>query len=408
MRILYVSYDGMTDPLGQSQVIPYLTGLSKAGHQITILSCEKKQQYIKQNSNIKKLLQSNNIKWEPIPYSSYPPIISTIWDVHKLKKKAIHLNSKTSFDIVHCRSYISSLVGLYLKKKFNLKFIFDMRGFWADERLDGNIWNTKNPIYRSVYQYFKNKEIEFLTHADYVISLTVNAKNEILSWDNIPNQPIDIEVIPCCVDINLFSKGNINPDKLNELKEKLKITGDDFILTYLGSIGTWYMLDEMLQFFKRLLIKKPTAKFLFITTEPEELIIKSAKKNEIPLDRFIIQKAVREEVPTLLSLSKLSIFFIKPVFSKKASSPTKLGEVLSMGIPVICNSNIGDVDSIIEQSDCGIIINHFNDEEYDRAIKNIDHLLTIDKGKIIETAKNCFSLQKGVDLYDRVYQQVMT
>ncbi len=282
-----------------------------------------------------------------------------------------------------------------------------MRGFWADERLDGNMWNSNNIIYRYIYKYFKKKERDFLTHADHVISLTENAKNEILSWDNIPNQPIKIEVIPCCVDPTLFSEKTIDSDKLNELNEKLKITNDDFILSYLGSIGTWYMLDEMLQFFKRLLIKKPTAKFLFITTEPEELIIKSAKKNEIPIDKIIIQKAARDEVPVLLMLSKLSIFFIKPVFSKKASSPTKLGEVLSMGIPVICNSNIGDVDSIIEQSGCGIIINHFNDDEYDRAIKNIDHLLAIDKNKIIETAKNRFSLQKGVDLYDRVYQQVM-
>ena len=281
-----------------------------------------------------------------------------------------------------------------------------MRGFWADERLDGNIWNNNNIIYRYIYKYFKKKEKDFLTHADYVISLTENAKNEILSWDNIPNQPIKIEVIPCCVDLNLFSERNNNPDRLNELKEKLKITNSDFILSYLGSIGTWYMLDEMLLFFKRLLTKKSTAKFLFITTEPKELIIKSAEKNEVPLDRIIIQKATRDEVPVLLTLSKLSIFFIKPVFSKKASSPTKLGEVLSMGIPVICNSNIGDVDAIIKESGCGILINHFNNDEYDKVINNIDDLLTVDKNKIIATAKNCFSLHNGVGLYDKVYQQV--
>ena len=158
MKILYLSYDGMTDPLGQSQIIPYLTGLSKAGYQITILSCEKKQPFIKQKNNIKKLLQSNNIKWKPIPYSSYPPVLSTIWDIYKLKRKAIQLNSKTNFDIVHCRSYIASLIGLSLKFRYNIKFIFDMRGFWADERLDGNIWNHKNLIYRYIYKYFKKKE----------------------------------------------------------------------------------------------------------------------------------------------------------------------------------------------------------------------------------------------------------
>ncbi len=31
-HILYISYDGMTDPLGQSQVLPYLKGLAKKGY----------------------------------------------------------------------------------------------------------------------------------------------------------------------------------------------------------------------------------------------------------------------------------------------------------------------------------------------------------------------------------------
>jgi len=49
MRILYISYDGMTDPLGQSQVIPYLIGLSQKGYVITIISCEKEDKFKKLN-----------------------------------------------------------------------------------------------------------------------------------------------------------------------------------------------------------------------------------------------------------------------------------------------------------------------------------------------------------------------
>ena len=36
----------MTDPLGQSQVLPYLIGLTKEGYQFTILSFEKKERFI--------------------------------------------------------------------------------------------------------------------------------------------------------------------------------------------------------------------------------------------------------------------------------------------------------------------------------------------------------------------------
>jgi hypothetical protein len=40
-RVLYISYNGMLDPLGQSQVIPYLKELSRAGVQFTLLSFER-------------------------------------------------------------------------------------------------------------------------------------------------------------------------------------------------------------------------------------------------------------------------------------------------------------------------------------------------------------------------------
>ena len=55
MNVLFISYDGMTDPLGQSQVIPYLQGLSKAGYDIFLLSCEKKQVFDQNKAAIEKL-----------------------------------------------------------------------------------------------------------------------------------------------------------------------------------------------------------------------------------------------------------------------------------------------------------------------------------------------------------------
>ena len=43
IKVLYISYDGMTDPLGQSQVLPYLEGLAKKNYAITLISFEKEE-----------------------------------------------------------------------------------------------------------------------------------------------------------------------------------------------------------------------------------------------------------------------------------------------------------------------------------------------------------------------------
>ncbi len=92
------------------------------------------------------------------PYTSKPPILSTIKDLRKLKSEIKTLHSTHHFDIVHCRSYITALAGIWMKRKWGVKFVFDMRGFWADERVDGNIWKLNNPIFKLVYTFFKKKE----------------------------------------------------------------------------------------------------------------------------------------------------------------------------------------------------------------------------------------------------------
>lgn len=396
----------MTDPLGQSQVIPYLIGLSEKGHEVTIISCEKKERFLKQKNAINLLLEKSTINWLPVPYSSLPSILSKQYNLIRIKQKAVSFCKYNKPDLVHCRSYMAALIGIYLKKRFSTRFIFDMRGFWADERIDGKIWNLKNPIHKKLYSYFKKKELEFLHDADYTISLTENAKAEILGWKQFQKKPIPIQVIPCCVDLNLFSQKNIDLQKSNSLKSELKISETEFIISYLGSIGTWYMLDEMLDFFKCLLTNKPNSKFLFITQDDKKDILFKAEEKNIPREKIIILSANRNEVPQLLSLSQASIYFIKPLYSKKASSPTKTGEIIALGIPVITNSGIGDSDRIISDSKSGMIINNFDVKEYKRIISKIDILLQLDNKKIIEASKKYFSLETGIELYNEVYKRI--
>ncbi|MDJ1503374.1 glycosyltransferase [Xanthocytophaga agilis] len=394
--VLYLSYDGLTDPLGQSQVLPYIIGLAKRGYQFTIISTEKPEAYEKRKDIIKGLIApfEKKIDWQPIFYTKKPPVVSTLWDVRKMRHKAVSLHEKKHFQIVHCRSYITALVGTFLKKKFQIPFIFDMRGFWADERIEGGIWNLKNPLFRSVYQFFKKKEKEFLQLADYTISLTFNAKQEIHSWSGFSTIPI--QVIPCCVDTQLFQR----KDEVTETNE--------LTISYLGSLGTWYMLDEMLHFFRRILLQYPHARFLFITPDDPEIILHNARKYELSNDHIRIVKAERREVPLRLVESHISLFFIKPSFSKKASSPTKMGEILSMGIPVLCNANVGDANYLMENYSPGELVSAFTDVEYDRVISRLDEIRKISPESLRQTALDYFDLEKGVDLYEEVYQKLST
>ncbi len=148
-KILYLTYDGLSDPLGQSQILTYLTGLNHMGHKITIVSSEKKGNE-KLIESIQKDLMEKGIEWLNIPYTKSPLVLSTMYDVYKMQVACKKLCRTNNFDIVHCRSYITSLIGLLLKRKFGLKFIFDMRGFYADERIDGGMWNQSSILYKFI------------------------------------------------------------------------------------------------------------------------------------------------------------------------------------------------------------------------------------------------------------------
>lgn len=401
--VLYISYDGMTDPLGQSQVLPYLVGLSELDYTFVIVSFEKSEHFEKNRVAVAAICEQANIIWHPLTYTKKPPIFSTLWDVYRLKRTILRLHKQYHFTHSHCRSHISAIGGAYLKRKANVPFIFDMRGFYADERVDGNIWNLKNPIFKTVFNFFKRKERTFLKSAYATVSLTEAGEKIINSWPGFENIPID--VIPCCADQHHFNSANVDKNKVITWREKLKISESDFVVTYLGSIGTWYMADEMFLFFKRLLKQKSNAKFLLISADSASMIQQYATKHDIPSNHIVVQSAKRDEVPTLLSLSNISLFFIKPVFSKQASSPVKMGEILAMGIPIIANSGVGDVDAIIHDTKCGLLIDHFTNEAYDEAIASIDELVKRDKSVFTQASQKYYSLKEGVRRYFRIYER---
>lgn len=403
-NVLYISYDGMTDPLGQSQVLPYLKGLS-SDYNIHLISFDKPGNYNTHNETIAEICHANNITWHSLTYTKRPPVLSTVYDIVKLFKLAKKLDRQLDFKIIHCRSYISAFVGLSFKRKRQKKFIFDMRGFWADERVDGGIWNLKNPIFKLIYSYFKKKEKQYFSEADAIISLTENGKQEILSW-NLPNVTTEkITVIPCCVNTTLFQQKTDETQKTT-LKKALGISEEDFILGYVGSIGTWYMLPEMLDYFNVLLEVKPQAKFLFVSGDNPKNIIDLAVSKGISEDKILVQKCLHKDVPTYISLFHQSIFFIMPAYSKKASSPTKQGELMAMGVPVVCNSGVGDSDLVVQKYQSGIVVDVFDSLHYRKAVKqalNTD----FDVKMINFGASDFYGLEKGIQNYYVVYRKLM-
>jgi glycosyltransferase involved in cell wall biosynthesis len=216
-----------------------------------------------------------------------------------------------------------------------------------------------------------------------------------------------LEVVPCSADLDLFDYSKIDEKERTALKTELNIGAADFVISYLGSIGGWYLTAEMLQFCKLLNKRNPAAKFLFISPHRHEEIKAIAAQYGIPADNILLKKASRVQVPVLLSLSSYSIFFIKPCYSKQSSSPTKHGEIMAMGIPVITNGGVGDVAEIVQSCNSGVVINEFTDAVYERAIDEVVNNKENDAAAIRRGAFKWYSLEKAIEKYSRIYKSIL-
>lgn len=391
--VLYISYDGMMEPLGQSQVLAYLEHLS-GEYDITLLSFEKPED-TRDSDRLQAIgtrISAASIRWKKLRYHRRPSGPATAYDILRGTVMGIYLARRHGVRIIHARSYVAAVMALAIKRIGGARFLFDMRGFWADERVDGGLWPRGSMIYR----ISKAFEKRFFLAADAVVSLTEAGAREIRRFDYLEDSMPPITIIPTCADLELF-----RPDGAQNL--------EPFTLGYVGSVGTWYLFDEFLAFFKTLKDVRPDAKLLIVNRNEHEVIAKQiAEAGIAPADVEVV-KADHRAMPAFIARMTAGTALIKPVYSKIASAPTKLAEFLGCGIPCLGNSEVGDMAEILEDDNVGVVLRTFDEAA---RVDAVDKLIALTKDpmlsdRCVETAQKRFSLRQGVADYRRVYETML-
>jgi glycosyltransferase involved in cell wall biosynthesis len=134
------------------------------------------------------------------------------------------------------------------------------------------------------------------------------------------------------------------------------------------------------------------------------------RSHDIGDDSFTIRAARLEEVPAYLSASDAGIAFIKPCFSKLASSPTKYAEYLACGLPIVLNAGIGDSDALVTKYSAGALITEFSESEYERAANIVTDFAAnseITRARLRELAGKLFDISTvGLNRYAQLYREV--
>jgi glycosyltransferase involved in cell wall biosynthesis len=344
-RVLYISYNGMLDPLGQSQVLPYLRELAARGIQFTLLSFERPIAFAADDEGklekLRATLAAENIEWHWLKYHQRPSLPATVYDVINGVRHAAKLVKRNRIEMVHARAQIAATIALRLKQRFGIKLIFDVRGLMAEEYFDAGHWRRNSIPFRLT----KAMERRALAAADGVVTLTERIWPIVKDWKGLRGRDVIHEVVPCCTDLELF---RFRQEDRDRRRKELNV-GDRFVVVYSGSIDGWYLTAEMANFFAEFLRHQPAAYFLWLIPAGEKRIQSLMHERDIPPDRYTVRGVPSRDVASYLSASDAGLALIKPCFSKLASSPTKTAEYLACGLPVIINAGIGDSDSLAKR-----------------------------------------------------------
>jgi len=406
-RVLYISYNGMLDPLGQSQVIPYLKELSKLGVRFTLLSYERAQAYTAEGEQrcrgLKEELSQFNIEWHRLRYHQRPSMPATAYDVAAGIRFASRLVKQDKIDLVHARAHIPAVIALNLKRRFGVKMIFDVRGLMVEEYVDAGHWQANGVAARLT----KRTESRVLRATDGLVTLTDVLWGEMKTWPDLRTRAVVHETIPCCIDQNQF---HFDAEARNARRRELNVS-DRLVLVYSGSVGGWYMTDEMAAMFAALRRQRPDAFFLWLTTGPAQIVESAMRKSGIEPVDYAVRNARPCDVSSFLSASDVGIAFYRPGISRLGTSPVKVSEYLSCGLPVVINAGIGDTDRVIAQEDVGALVPDFNDDAYAKAAATVFRFVERPeqiRSHAREVAKRLFDLRViGIERYARLYQGLL-
>ena len=402
-RVLFLSYDGLTDPLGQSQVLPYLMGLAAKGHRIAIVSCDKQEALAARGQAVAAQCALAGIDWQPVRYRPSPPVASTLANLVAMEREAAAMQRAAPFDIVHCRSLLPALIGRRMQRRDGTRFLFDMRGFWIDERFERGIWSEANPLYRVIATWLRQRERDAYANADAVVSLTNAAKDE-LGRRGGADWAAKTAVIPCCADLDHFHpRGGA---ARVEGRTMLDLSSDTPVLLFLGSLGGAYPLDPVFRFFRHWSEGRDDARLLFVTRHPAAEIVAHPAAAGLEA-QIIVRAGERADMPALVAAADAGLSFILPSFCAIASSPTKVGEMLAMGVPVAANAGVGDMTPIMREPGAGVLLPDFEPASVEQAADAM-RCLPCDPIAARAVAQGWFALDSGVSTYDRLYRDLVS
>ena len=394
-NILYLTRTGLLEPLGQSQVLAYLKGLSRE-HRIAVVSYERADDLadVELVGRIEATCREHGIEWVRKTYRNRPRRLAALWNLVELFWTTFALSRRREADLIHARSYIPAASAWLVNRLTGVPFIFDMRSLWAEELVTSNRARRGSLVHRAIV----GMERRMLRDAAIVVSLTRAGADWLTKEHAGAFDPAKFRFIPTCTDIDRF----VPPAGARE--------GPLLVGCHGSILSGWFRPELLRRCFARIAELRPDARFEVVTREDPDDIRKALRGGDGFAQRLDIYKSAAGDIHEVLARQDLSVFFYASgAASELGRSPTRMGESLGCGVPVLTNGQVGDVAEIVAEHDVGVVLEGDSDADLHRAIDKVLPML-----RSADVARRCrnaaetvYSLTAGTEAYSHIYMDIV-
>lgn len=393
-RTLYLTRNGLLEPLGQSQVISYLRELSR-DYDVTLMTYEKAEDWADQArvAAARADCEAHGISWKPQIFRPRPKLIAPALSMLRMVWLVAREVRRQDIKLIHARSYIPAAVAGVVSRLTGAAFIFDMRALWPEELITAGRLRRGSLLHRLI----AGAERAAIKHAGAVVSLTDAAVAHLEQIYPTEMAAQQVVVIPTCADLDRFVPAAALP-------ETRKI----------GCLGTvlsgWFRLDWLASFVRVALTRDADLTFEITTRDDPAQVRAALDPNREFADRLTIAPSPSEKVHEVVQCQISSVmFYAGGSLSELGRSPTRMAEILGCGLPVVANEGVGDVAEIIRKYNVGVLAKSGSEEDMNAAYDDLIHLL--DDPDLAARCRACaqevFSLEAGTNAYRALYKSVL-
>src|SRR5262245_21996357 len=183
-RVLFISYNALIEPLGPTQILPYVCGLADTV-EMSVLSFEKRVRSAaddaRDTERIERQLAARGIRWIRLRYHHRLSLPATLFDIAHGVMRVLREHRRRPFDLLHARGYVPAAIAWAVRKRTSVPSLFDIRGLQAEEYGDSGHWDPRGLKFRLT----KRVEQAILHDADGIVTLTNDIRPAIERFDGL-------------------------------------------------------------------------------------------------------------------------------------------------------------------------------------------------------------------------------